>query len=147
MSAQEEAKPETTTEAPAASETKETNTQQPATYTEMASNAASSAGTAAAGVKDSVFSMFGGGAKKEKKEDGEGQGEVEDRSGSSKAVKEKEKEAEAASHKDGEAEDGGEGVSLAFSFFLYALGVLLRASILRWYGGLTFGWVILGWCT
>lgn len=76
----------------------------PATYTEMASNAAAGAGTAAAGVKDSVFSMFGGGAKKEKNDEPEG--EV-DRSGSSKAVKEKE-----AAEK-GEAEDG-EGVCLLF---------------------------------
>ncbi len=67
------------------------------TYTEMASNAAGSATTAAAGVKDSVFSMFGGGVKKEKKEEPEG--ETEDRSGSSKAKK----DAEAA-----EAEEGGE---------------------------------------
>ncbi|KAL9138399.1 MAG: hypothetical protein Q9175_000382 [Cornicularia normoerica] len=66
-------------------------------YTEMASNAAGSATTAAAGVKDSVFSMFGGGAKKEKKEEPEG--ETEDRSGSSKAKK----DAEAA-----EADEGGE---------------------------------------
>ena len=66
-------------------------------YTEMASNAAGSATTAAAGVKDSVFSMFGGGVKKERRE--EPHGEVEDRSGSSKAKK----EAEAA-----EAEEGGE---------------------------------------
>ena len=65
----------------------------------MASNAASSAGTAAAGVKDSMFSMFGGGAKKEKKED-EAEGE-EDRSGSSKAKKDAEAE-KAAEHEDGE---------------------------------------------
>ena len=67
------------------------------TYTEMATNAAGSATTAAAGVKDSVFSMFGGGAKKEKKEEPEG--ETEDRSGSSKAKK----DAEAA-----DADEGGE---------------------------------------
>ena len=72
-------------------------------YTEMASNAAGSATTAAAGVKDSVFSMFGGGAKKEKKEEPEG--ETEDRSGSSKAKK----DAEAA-----EAEEGGAEVSFSF---------------------------------
>ena len=59
-----------------------------ASYTEMASNAAGSATTAAAGVKDSVFSMFGGGAKKEKKE--EPDAETEDRSGSSKAKKDAE---------------------------------------------------------
>lgn len=59
-------------------------------YTEMASAATSSATSAAVGVKDSVFSMFGGGAKKEKKEDDE----VQDRSGSSKAKKEAEQEGE-----------------------------------------------------
>ena len=78
-------------------------------YTEMASNAAGSATTAAAGVKDSVFSMFGGGAKKEKKE--EPNGETEDRSGSSKAKK----DAEAT-----EANEGGEvsflSPSLCFQF-------------------------------
>ena len=66
-------------------------------YTEMASSAAGSATTAAVGVKDSVFSMFGGGVKKEKKE--EPDGETEDRSGSSKAKK----DAEAA-----EAEEAGD---------------------------------------
>lgn len=45
---------------------------------EMASNAASSATTA---VKDNVFAMFGGGPKKEKKEEAE----VDEPSGSSKA--------------------------------------------------------------
>ena len=45
---------------------------------EMASNAAS----ATAAVKDNVFSMFGGGPKKEKKEEAE---EVDEPSGSSKA--------------------------------------------------------------
>ena len=98
MSTPEEIKPETTLEAPAKTEESTTNTQPP-TYTEMASNAASSAGTAAAGVKDSMFSMFGGGAKKEKKED-KAEGE-EDRSGSSKAKKDAETE-KAAEHEDGE---------------------------------------------
>ena len=46
-----------------------------ASYTEMASNAAttaaSTATSAVVGVKDNVFSMFGGGAKKDKKEDSE----------------------------------------------------------------------------
>lgn len=46
-------------------------------YTEAAANAAS-------GVKDSVFSMFGGGAKKEKKEEKD---DVNEPSGSSKATK------------------------------------------------------------
>lgn len=98
MSAPEETKPGTTSEAPAKTEESATSTQ-PVTYTEMASNAASSAGNAAAGVKDSMFSMFGGGAKKEKKED-EVEGE-EDRSGSSKAKKDAEAE-KAAQHEDGE---------------------------------------------
>ena len=69
-----------------------------ASYTEIATSAATSAATtasaAAAGVKDNVFSMFGGGTKKEKKEEPE---ESEDRSGSSKAKKDAEAaEAEAA---------------------------------------------------
>ncbi len=69
-------------------------------YTDIATSAATSAATtataAAVGVKDNVFSMFGGGAKKEKKEEAN---EPEDRSGSSKAKK----DAEAA-----EAEAEGE---------------------------------------
>jgi len=52
------------------------------TYTELASNAASTATSAAAGVKDNVFSMFGGGAKKEKKEEPEE--DINEPSGSSK---------------------------------------------------------------
>ena len=64
-----------------------TKSEQPS-YTELATAATSSATSAAVGVKDSVFSMFGGGAKKEKKEDDE----VQDRSGSSKAQKEAEQE-------------------------------------------------------
>lgn len=70
-------------------------------YTEMATNAASgvagTATTAAAGMKDSVFSMFGGGAKKEKAPEEAGE---TDRSGSSKAHK----DAEAA--REGGEEDG-----------------------------------------
>ena len=65
-------------------ETEPTKAENPPTYTEAATSAATNA---AAGVKDSVFSMFGGGAKKEKKaeeEDGEGKDEP---SGSSKAQK------------------------------------------------------------
>lgn len=58
------------------------------TLTEQATSAATTAATsvssAAAGVKDNVFSMFGGGAKKEKVED-EDRG---DNSGSAKAQKE-----------------------------------------------------------
>ena len=74
--------------------------------TSAASNAAETATTAATGVKDSVFSMFGGGAKKEKKEDPEG--ETEDRSGSAKAKK----DADAA-----EA-PGEEGVSPPLALYL-----------------------------
>ena len=63
-------------------------------YTEIAthaaSTAASSATAVAAGVKDNVFSMFGGGAKKEKKDDG--RDEVDEPSGSSKAKKDAEGE-------------------------------------------------------
>ncbi|KAL2053535.1 hypothetical protein ABVK25_006187 [Lepraria finkii] len=110
MSAPEETKPGTTSEAPAKTEESTTNTQ-PATYTEMASNAASSAGTAAAGLKDSMFSMFGGGAKKEKRED-EAEGE-EDRSGSSKAKKDAEAE-KAAQHEDGEPDDAPESPEIHF---------------------------------
>ena len=72
--------------------TRETTGEEPkATYTDMASSAATSAATAATGVKDSVFSMFGGGAKKETKDEAE---EPEDRSGSAKAQKEAEGEEE-----------------------------------------------------
>ena len=60
----------------------------PSTYTEMASNAASSASTTAANMKDNVFSMFGGGTKKEKKEEEEDP--VDEKSGSSKAKKDAE---------------------------------------------------------
>ena len=63
-------------------------------YTEIAthaaSTAASSATAVAAGVKDNVFSMFGGGAKKEKKEDTEAG--ADEPSGSSKAKKDAEGE-------------------------------------------------------
>ena len=94
------------TTAPTQAEETPTATAPAATsYTEMASNAAGSATIAAAGVKDSVFSMFGGGAKKEKKEEPEG--EVEDRSGSSKAKK----DSEAAEG------DGGGEVGLAVLLF------------------------------
>lgn len=63
-------------------------------YTEIAthaaSTAASSATAVAAGVKDNVFSMFGGGAKKEKKEEAEDG--ADEPSGSSKAKKDAEGE-------------------------------------------------------
>merc|ERR1712230_138181 len=54
-----------------------------------AASAASSASAAATGVKDSVFSMFGGGAKKERKVE-EDEGAKDEPSGSSKAKKEDE---------------------------------------------------------
>lgn len=62
------------------------------TYTEMATSAANSATSAAVGVKDNVFSMFGGGAKKEKKVEPED--DFHEASGSSKAQKSAEAEAE-----------------------------------------------------
>lgn len=62
------------------------------TYTEMASSAATFGTTAAIGVKNEVFSMFGGGAKKEKKVEPDDD-DVE-ASGSSKAQKAAEAEAE-----------------------------------------------------
>ena len=58
------------------------------TYTDMASNAASSVTSAATGMKDNVFSMFGGGQKKERKPDPED--DVDEPSGSSKAKKDAE---------------------------------------------------------
>ena len=70
-------------------ENSNTNIEQ-STFTGMAAAATGSATNAAIGVKDSVFSMFGGGVKKDKKEDNEAQ----DRSGSSKAQKEAEGEDE-----------------------------------------------------
>ena len=51
-------------------------------YSELASNATATATAAAAGVKDSVFSMFGGGAPKEKKP--EPADDADEPSGSSK---------------------------------------------------------------
>jgi Ran-binding protein 1 len=66
------------------------------TYTEMATSAATSAAAtataAATGVKDSVFSMFGGGGAKEKRVEKEDDAAKNEPSGSSKAVKEKEAE-------------------------------------------------------
>lgn len=61
------------------------------TYTGMAASAATSATSAAVGVKDNLFSMFGGGTKKEKREEPED--DPEEISGSSKQAK-KETEAE-----------------------------------------------------
>jgi len=110
MASTGETKPDPITEASNAAETTDSSaTGHPTTYTEMASSAAgtaastasaaaNTAGSAAVGVKDTMFSMFGGGAKKEKKED---EDENEDRSGSAKAKK----DAEAAEEK-----EEGEGV-------------------------------------
>ncbi|KAL8930596.1 MAG: hypothetical protein Q9208_000466 [Pyrenodesmia sp. 3 TL-2023] len=93
-----ETEPETTTpKYPQEASTKSEDKSQ-ATYTGMAQSAAASATTAVAGVKDNVFSMFGGGAKKEKKE--EPADDPSEPSGSSKAKR----EAEAA-----EADKEGEG--------------------------------------
>lgn len=64
------------------------------TYTEMASNVAGQASVAATGVKDSVFSMFGGGGAKEKKVEQEDDEAKDEPSGSSKAVKDKEADEE-----------------------------------------------------
>ncbi|KAL9101294.1 MAG: hypothetical protein Q9163_003429 [Psora crenata] len=77
---------------------------QQSTYTGMATSvvgtAAETATSAAVGVKDTMFSMFGGGEKKEKKED---EGEV-DRSGSAKAAKEKEMDNKKEKEKENENE-------------------------------------------
>lgn len=74
------------------------------TYVGAATNAASSAATTAAttaqGVKDSVFSMFGGGAKKPEKKDDEAGEEGQDRSGSAKAAKDAK-----AADEDGDGDD------------------------------------------
>lgn len=78
-----ETKETDTTTAPTGAREDSTSKSEQSSYTGMASAATSSATNAAVGVKDSVFSMFGGGAKKDKKEDDEAQ----DRSGSSKAQK------------------------------------------------------------
>lgn len=53
----------------------------------VASNVASNASAAATGVKDSVFSMFGGGAKKERKVEEDDDESKNEPSGSSKAQK------------------------------------------------------------
>lgn len=90
-------------------------------YAGMASSAAGSAAetatNAAVGVKDTMFSMFGGGAKKEVKDDTKD--EAEDRSGSAKALKEKEKEKEI--EKPDRAKEAGnddDGVIAILSFIL-----------------------------
>jgi Ran-binding protein 1 len=80
-----------------AESSKEDPTESKPTYTEMASNVAGSAGAAAAGVKDSVFSMFGGGGAKEKKVEQEDDAAKDEPSGSSKAAKDKEADDEVRS--------------------------------------------------
>ncbi|KAL8947647.1 MAG: hypothetical protein Q9222_006092 [Ikaeria aurantiellina] len=72
------------------------------TYTGMAQTAASTATSAAAGVKDNVFSMFGGGAKKEKKE--EPADDPTEASGSSKAQRAAETDEAAREGEAGEEE-------------------------------------------
>lgn len=59
---------------------------------DTASSAASAATASATGVKDSVFSMFGGGAKKEKKVEEEDEAAKNEPSGSSKAKKDEDDE-------------------------------------------------------
>ena len=73
-----------------------------------AGTAAETATSAAVGVKDTMFSMFGGGGKKEVRDDKPKPEEV-DRSGSAKALKDKEKEKEKtqeATTAEGHDEDG-----------------------------------------
>ena len=60
----------------------------PSSYTDMASGVTASATTAASGMKDSVYSMFGGGVKKEKKVEAED--DADEPSGSSRAKKDAE---------------------------------------------------------
>jgi Ran-binding protein 1 len=79
----------------AESGTKETSaTEGKSSVSGMASNAASNASAAVVGVKDSMFSMFGGGAKKEKKVEVDDYDAKNEPSGSAKAQK-----------KDGDAEE------------------------------------------
>lgn len=69
-------------------ETKSTSTEEPkAAPIGFAGYATNTASNAAAGVKDSVFSMFGGGPKKEKKDDEDDKDDKDEPSGSSKAQK------------------------------------------------------------
>ena len=62
-----------------------TESSKPPTYIEMASNATASATNVASGMTSNVFSMFGGGAKKERKEEPED--DCNEPSGSSKVKK------------------------------------------------------------
>lgn len=99
-----------TSQAAPAVETKESGQQAPniaAAAASAAETAANATSNAAIGVKDTMFSMFGGGnARKETTKDG---AEDEDRSGSAKAAKDKAKEQE--SKGDGEDEEGVSDVS------------------------------------
>ncbi|KAL8914232.1 MAG: hypothetical protein Q9171_001103 [Xanthocarpia ochracea] len=93
---------ESTTNTQASQDASVTSDEKPkTTYTEMAQSATTSATSAAAGVKDSVFSMFGGGAKKEKREEPEDA--AAETSGSSKAKRDAE-----AAEADKEGEEGGQ---------------------------------------
>ena len=120
-----EAPTKDTTEAPQAAaqdESAEGSSDPNTSYVGAASNAASSAATTAAstaqGVKDSVFSMFGGGAKKpEKKDDENNVGEEQDRSGSAKAAKDAKT-----------ADEEGEGEEKAVSPFLHLRVLISRKA-------------------
>ncbi|KAI4279306.1 MAG: hypothetical protein LQ337_000337 [Flavoplaca oasis] len=97
-----QAQKESTTNAQAPQDASTTSEEKPkTTYTEMAQSATTSASSAAAGVKDSVFSMFGGGAKKEKKEKPEDA--AAETSGSSKSKRDAE-----AAEADKEGEEAGQ---------------------------------------
>ncbi|KAI9842164.1 MAG: hypothetical protein M1837_007451 [Sclerophora amabilis] len=104
---------------PANSESKDEKPVEEQTATGKAASFASSAAT---GVKDNMFSMFGGGNKEKKKEEVE---EVEEESGSSKkAVNKEEVEEESGSSKkktkDGDEEDAPESPEVHFEPMLHA---------------------------
>lgn len=82
------------TEAPAGEDKSSSVTE---TAANAASTAASTASAAATGVKDSVFSMFGGGAKKDRKVEEEDEAKDEP-SGSSKAKKDDNEEVRMSRH-------------------------------------------------
>ncbi|KAL8658664.1 MAG: hypothetical protein Q9226_000834 [Calogaya cf. arnoldii] len=105
---------ESTTNAQASQDTSVTSGEKPkTTYTEMAQSATTSASSAAAGVKDSVFSMFGGGAKKEKREDPEDA--AAETSGSSKSKRDAEAaEAEKEGEEAGQPEEAPESPDVHF---------------------------------
>ena len=96
-SAVADSQPESETKAAATLGADSTATDGKQTYVDMASNAATSASAAATGVKDSVFSMFGGGGAKEKRVETEDDAAKDEPSGSAKAAKDKEDE-EVRSH-------------------------------------------------